>query len=355
MISLVLTSGDPSGIGPEIILKLLYSFLNPNTVLEKRLASLIRKKKLGLHLIGSVFVFQDLIQRKKMQNQLQKMFGRKGLISFFSSKDLTLSMSIDDNSSLTFPFSEVDNEGWTGKSKAKLNFAAGKISKACLDKSVFLVKRGLCQGIVNAPVNKEAISIIGEKFIGQTEYYAKIFGCPASMAFLSPCFDLVLMTTHVAIEDLPKQMTPEVIKQAIESALKLKKFRGDTNKLLVLGFNPHASENGQFGHQDKLIAEIIHELDREGRIVDGPLAADSAFTRVIKGDYRTVVACYHDQGLIPLKMLAKGSSVNVTLGLPYVRTSVDHGTAFDIANDFKADYNSLGYAIESAYDLCLNK
>ena len=355
MISLAMTSGDPSGIGPEIIFKLFFSFFNPKTTSEKQLAFLIRKKELSLHLIGSVLVFQDLIKQKKMKQWLKKRLGEK--VNFFFSpnpktrESTTLFLTMGDNDSLEFPFSDVDDSSWKIENRGKVNVAAGKIAKACLDKSVCLVKQGLCHGIVTAPISKESMTMVEEKFIGHTEYYAGAFSSFVSMAFLSPFFNLVLMTTHVALEDLPKQMTPKAIKRAIETGLKLRKFKGDVNKLLVLGFNPHAGENGRFGYQDELIKQIIHQIDKKGQTIEGPRPADSAFINVAKGDHQTVVACYHDQGLIPLKMLAKRQSTNVTLGLPCVRVSVDHGTAFDIANDFRAEYDSLAYAVKNAHDL----
>ena len=237
-------------------------------------------------------------------------------------------------------------------SRGEVHKLSGLNAKMVLQQSVNLLKLKWISGVVTNPVNKESIALGDPNFIGHTEFYQNAFSVSeVSMCFFSPIFDLVLMSTHYAIKDLPKLVNEANIRRAIEHALELRAVRKIKEPILFIGFNPHAGENGKFGKEDLLIKKLIHEYRDKGAPIEGPYPADSGFVKVAKQENRCVISCYHDQGLVPLKMLSKGKSVNVTWGLPFVRTSIDHGTAFDIANDFKADSGSLGEAVRQAYAL----
>lgn len=361
MIYLSLTSGDPSGIGPEIILRFLVSVLNPQSDVENQVATYIQNKKLKLYLIGTAKVFEALIQDKVFNRRLEQTLCDTislSLIDCVNQKPPSnagqLLLSSSNYGQWRVPFIQVGGE-WREENRGKVNSNSGFLALNYLIKSIDLVKADFCHGIVTAPVNKKAISMVQEGFIGHTEYFAQAFGVKPSMCFLSPNFNLVLMSTHVAIKDVPQYINIPTIKQSIQAGFELQKMVGDRKKLLVLGLNPHAGELGLMGNEDEVIKKVIEEIDPQKKSIIGPISADSAFIDVVAGRYRTVIACYHDQGLIPLKMLAKGLSVNMTLNLPCARTSVDHGTAFDIANDFIADHQSLVYAIERAYAFCVKK
>ncbi len=328
---ILLTSGDPAGIGPEVMLKTFGALAEPKSGSEKLLSSLSRNTEWTV--IGALATFQSLIKKHKVP-------------CTFNLKTNTFTF----NSTIHFSF--IDVPLLQPIKTGEISRAAGENALAIIDKSISLTMHVGYSAIVTAPVNKEAIALSEPSFIGHTEYYADKFKVKkVSMSFMSPIFDLVLMTTHLGIRELSSQMTTPVIKLALENALLLQKYSGDKKPLVVMGFNPHASEGGHFGHEDAVIEKVINTFRKQGLKIDGPLAADSAFGQVYQGKYRTVVACYHDQGLIPLKMLSKGSSVNVTLGLPVVRTSVDHGTAMDIAGTFKATHGSMVEAMLCALKL----
>lgn len=347
-VKIVLTSGDPAGIGPEIILKTLGALNEPASASEKTLREAFDAGRVRFILLGSKKIYDRLIKKFGLALSLEEGVIEPGTASSSSPTCLLE----EKNGPVYFNFSEVPLSGRTLPAFGKISREAGEQAFGILQKSASLIREKKASAIVTAPVHKEAVSLSQPSFIGHTEFYADASGVKNfSMAFLSPAFDLVLMTTHLGIKALPKAMNRAVILRALENAASLQKITGDKKEILVLGFNPHAGEGGLFGNEDALIARCVAEMRKKKLRLTEPLAADSAFVDVVKGKYRTVVACYHDQGLIPLKMLSKGSSVNVTLGLPFVRTSVDHGTAFDIAGTFRAEHGSMVEAISAALRL----
>lgn len=345
---IILTSGDPAGIGPEVILKTLRALNEPSSPSEKTLREYFDAGRVRFSVLGSKKIYARLIQKFSLDLHLEEGVIERGI----SGSSSPVCLLEEKNGSVFFNFSEVPLSGKALPAFGKISREAGEQAFHILQKSAALILEKRASAIVTAPVHKEAISLSQSSFIGHTEFYAEAFGVKDfSMAFLSPAFDLVLMTTHLGIKDLPKAMNKAVILRALENAVSLQKITGDKKEILVLGFNPHAGEGGLFGNEDGLIAKCVAEMRKKKLRFTEPLAADSAFVDVVKGKYRTVVACYHDQGLIPLKMLSKGNSVNVTLGLPFVRTSVDHGTAFDIAGTFRAEHGSMVEAILAAVRL----
>jgi 4-hydroxythreonine-4-phosphate dehydrogenase len=170
------------------------------------------------------------------------------------------------------------------------------------------------------------------------------------MMFYADVLRVVLATVHIPLAEVPRALTRETLEGTIMlAARELPRFGIASPRLALAGLNPHAGEHGIIGHEeDEVLAPAVAACRGRGVLIDGPLPADTVFVRAMRGEFDAVIACYHDQGLIPIKLVAFGRAVNVTLGLPIVRTSVDHGTAFDIAGKGLADPSSLIEAIKLA-------
>jgi 4-hydroxythreonine-4-phosphate dehydrogenase len=208
--------------------------------------------------------------------------------------------------------------------------------------------RGDVAALATAPINKEALRLAGLPWNGHTDLLAHLTGAKhAAMMFFSDELRVVLATVHVALADVPALLTQSLMEQTIAlTARELPLFDKVPPRIAVAGLNPHAGEHGLFGREEEtVIAPAIACCRARGIDVSGPFPADTVFVRARKGEFDVVVACYHDQGLIPIKLVAFGRAVNVTLGLPIVRTSVDHGTAFDIAGKGVADAESMVAAV----------
>jgi len=239
--------------------------------------------------------------------------------------------------------------------KALQPFTPGQVSadagRAAYDAIVMAVEQaraGRIDAIATAPINKEAFALAGIPFKGHTDLLAMLTKSgPAVMMFYAEQLRVVLATVHVALRDVPSLLTRELADFVIDiTARELPRFGYPRPRIAVAGLNPHAGEHGVIGSEDDAVLRPAVEAARgRGLDVSGPLPADTVFGRAARGDFDVVIACYHDQGLIPVKLLAFGRAVNVTLGLPIIRTSVDHGTAFDIAGRGVADHSSLVEAI----------
>jgi 4-hydroxythreonine-4-phosphate dehydrogenase len=204
-------------------------------------------------------------------------------------------------------------------------------------------------------VNKAAFAAAGLPWKGHTDLLAHLTGAPrVAMMFHADVLRVVLATVHVPLRDVPALLTRDLLEGVIDlTASSLPRFGVSVPRLALAGLNPHAGEEGLIGTEDRdVLAPAVAACRGRGIDVAGPFPADTVFVRAVKGEFDAVVACYHDQGLIPVKMAAFGRAVNVTLGLPIVRTSVDHGTAFDIAGRGVADPSSLVEAIKLAARLC---
>ena len=229
-----------------------------------------------------------------------------------------------------------------------LSGAAGRAAYDTLVRAVDDAQRGVVDAIATAPVNKEAFRLAGLPWAGHTDLLAHLTGAPhVAMMFYSEALRVVLATVHIALADVPRLLTRESLEQTIAlTARELPRFGIDAPRIGVAGLNPHAGEHGLFGREEEqTIAPAIEACRARGIDVSGPYPGDTIFVRARRGDFDVVVACYHDQGLIPVKLVAFGQAVNVTLGLPIVRTSVDHGTAFDIAGQGIADPESMIAAV----------
>ena len=205
--------------------------------------------------------------------------------------------------------------------------------------------------LVTAPVSKQCI---GSDFLGQTEFLARRAGTEDfAMAFFTPTFKVVLATRHMALIEAVGALSVSLYVDLIRlTASELRRMGNPPPRIALAALNPHAGENGLFGSEEReILRPAVEECRREGIEVSGPYPADSIYARAHAGEFDVVLAPYHDQGLIPVKLVAHHRAANVTLGLPYVRTSPDHGTAFAIAGQGTADAGGMETALRTALDL----
>ncbi|WP_096189975.1 4-hydroxythreonine-4-phosphate dehydrogenase PdxA [Evansella halocellulosilytica] len=320
------TMGDAAGIGPEITLKAIaegniQEMCIPLVIGDEKI---LRReiKNLGLPLI--VEVVQPPLQLKE----------EKGVVHCI---DLNLLPE-------ELPYGEIS---------AKAGYAAYSF----VEKAVELAKEREISAITTAPLNKEAMQLGGQQFPGHTEILATLTGTKDySMMLSTPDLKVIHLTTHIGLIEAVKQIDAERTYNVIKLSYETLVNAGVRNpRIAVCGINPHAGENGLFGYgeeEEKLIPGI-ERAKKEGIEVSGPYPADTLFFRAVRGDFDIVVACYHDQGHGPVKVLGLESGVNITVGLKggMIRTSVDHGTAFDIAGKGIANSGSMIEAIKMAVEL----
>ena len=221
---------------------------------------------------------------------------------------------------------------------------AGKAAYESICAAVRDAQAGKVDGIATAPVNKRALSQAGLPWKGHTDLLAHLTGSArVAMMFWSEPLKVVLASVHVPLAEVPRMLTRELLAEVIDlTARELPRFGVADPRLALAGLNPHAGEEGLMGtEEERVLRPSVEAARARGVAIEGPLPADTIFVRASRGEFDAVIACYHDQGLIPVKLLAFGQAVNVTLGLPIIRTSVDHGTAFDIAGKGIADPSSM--------------
>jgi 4-hydroxythreonine-4-phosphate dehydrogenase len=235
-----------------------------------------------------------------------------------------------------------------------LSAEAGRAAYELIVQATADAQAGVVDAIATAPINKEAFKLAGLPWAGHTDLLAHLTGTKhVAMMFYSDRVLVVLATVHIPLREVPIALTREGLEKTIcltASAVPL--FTKVPPRIAVAGLNPHAGEHGLFGdEEERVIAPAIAACRARGVDVSGPYSADTVFVRAVRGEFDVVIACYHDQGLIAVKLVAFGQAVNVTLGLPIVRTSVDHGTAFDIAGKGVADPGSMIAAVRLAAKL----
>lgn len=310
---LALTFGDPAGIGPEIILK--------------SLIKLKARKLCSFSVIGDYSVISRMAEVLKVS--ISNLFRDESL-NFIN----------------------------VGKI-AQRNFRFGRLSPICgiaairyIEKAVGLIKDKKIDLLVTAPVNKQAINEGGFKFSGHTEYLARLTKTKNfAMMLIGGRLRVVPLTRHLPLKEVSRRISTLGICRAVELADRsLKKyFDIQSPRIGVCGLNPHAGEGGVLGDEEKkIIAPAVNKLVKKGLVVSGPFPADTLFYQAYEGKYDLLLSMYHDQGLVPLKMIAFDRGVNVTLGLPFIRTSPDHGTALDIAGLGIANPRSMIEAIKLA-------
>jgi len=229
-----------------------------------------------------------------------------------------------------------------------ISAAAGRAAHDTIVRAVADAQQGVVDAIATAPINKEAFRLAGLPWSGHTDFLAHLTGAEhVAMLFYSEALCVVLATVHIPLADVPGALTEASLGATIAlTAREMPRFGIASPRIAVAGLNPHAGEHGLFGEEEsRVMRPAIEACRAHGIEVSGPFPGDTVFVRATRGEFDVVVACYHDQGLIPVKLLAFGQAVNVTIGLPIIRTSVDHGTAFDIAGRGVADAGSMIAAV----------
>ncbi len=306
---LALTVGDPAGIGPEIVLRALAKADRPE-------AEWI--------VYGPMAVLDERARR----------------FSLATPQELGARVVDVDVGELP-PLGVISVNG--GRA------AAEAVRRAARD-----AMTGSVLGLVTAPLHKESLHAAGYPWPGHTEMLAEEAGVQdVAMMFVGGSLRVALVTIHRSLRSVPDAVTTEELSRIARLVdRELPRFGATRRRIGVCGLNPHAGEAGLFGSEERdVIAPTLLALHQAGLDVIGPIPADSLFVRAARGEFDAVIAHYHDQGLIPVKLLAFGNAVNVTLGLPFVRTSVDHGTAFDIAAKGVADPGSLLAAMRLGVEL----
>lgn len=240
-----------------------------------------------------------------------------------------------------------------------ISAACGRAGYVYIERAIEAALAGKIEGVVTAPIHKESLNLSGVKFPGHTEIFTELTGAKRScMMLYSDKLTVSMVTTHIGYHEVPQKLSVQRILNVIELTTEAMRWLLEREpRIGVCGLNPHAGEHGLFGaREEEAFVEPAVKLARERGIqADGPLVPDAAFTTNVRKKFDAIVTLYHDQGHIPFKMLAFDTGVNITLGLPIIRTSVDHGTAFDIAWQGKADPKSLFSAIQVASHLAFGK
>jgi 4-hydroxythreonine-4-phosphate dehydrogenase len=323
---IALTMGDAAGIGPEVIMKSLahadiYDLCRPLVI-----GDALRLQKAGL-IIGT-----ELVVRSIAEEQIQDARYTAGTVDCIDLKLIP------------------EDLPW-----GKLSAIAGDAAFRYMEIAAKLALSGKIQAICTAPLNKEALHAGGHKFPGHTEMLAALTGtAEVSMMLSTPKMRVIHVTTHIGLIDAIAKIEPKLVERTIARGYEALRRAGIANpKIGICGINPHAGENGLFGRGEEAekIEPAVAACREKGWDVEGPLPADTLFFRAQRGDFDLVVAMYHDQGHGPVKVLGLESGVNITIGLPVIRTSVDHGTAFDIAGTGKAEEGSMIQAILQAIQL----
>ncbi len=311
-VNIAISMGDPCGIGPEVLVKALKGLGRMNDVVFFIIGDAFVLKRYGLPRIPSVRVI-DL-------KNINPVRFKPGIPT-------------------------------KNSAKASIDY---------LKEAVSLIKKGSADCLVTSPISKESVSGLGFSWPGHTEFLAHAFDrAHVEMVFVSERLKVVLVTRHMALQDVAGVISKKRIKECASLIFKLLRnnFKIRYPKVAVCGLNPHAGEAGLFGSEEKaIIAPAVKELNSKwGKHFYGPYAADTVFKRAYEGGFDLVVAMYHDQGLIPFKLMEFQEGVHLTAGLGFIRTSPVHGTAFDIAGKNIADHRPMASAIRLAYTLTKNE
>lgn len=319
-----ITMGDPAGIGPEIILKALNtdSLSGTNCVV-----------------FGSAEILKSIIDKKLASPQELKIITSINEAAFVPGVVNVIDVPLEDMEHFEI-----------GKVQAQ----AGDLAYRCIKQATELALKGEINAIATAPLNKEALHLAGHHYPGHTELLAKLTDTKDyAMVLYTDTLRVIHVTTHIALLKFLQTLNKTRVNTVIDIADKFMRKAGFANpRIAVAGVNPHAGENGLFGHEElEILNPSIAEMREQGVDVYGPCPPDTVFLQASQGQYDIVVAMYHDQGHIPLKLMGFYDGVNITAGLPFFRTSADHGTAFDIAWTGKANPESMVKSVELAVKL----
>lgn len=321
-----ITMGDPAGIGPEVVLK---------AVAEEEVTSVCTPV-----LIGNAEVLAH--NARTLDLRCGYDIVRQGE-QLPEKIDAPIIFHLDNLHGFIEPGIESG--------------AAGKAAGSYIEAAVSLCAAGAIDAIATAPINKRSLFLGGYSFPGHTEFLASLTGTEEyAMGFVAANLRVVLLSTHVPLAEAIRLITRDRIEKTIRLAeAELQRWGIERPRIAVAALNPHGAEGGLFGMEE--VSEMAPAIEacrvRDGVNVRGPFSADTVFLRASRGEFDAVIACYHDQAMIPVKCLSFGEAVNVTLGLPFIRTSVDHGTAFDIAGKGLAEHSSMVAAIKLAAELSL--
>ena len=317
---IAISMGDPAGIGGEVALKAL--------------AKLAPKSSTRFLLLGDYGHWKAQAQKFKIRLPLVWV------------NDAELAREIPKGLAV-LDLGGVKKINW-----GKISATNGAAAVRYIFEGAKLALGGQVDALVTAPINKEAIHKAGCPFPGHTELLAHISQTPSfAMMMVGGPFRITLQSIHLPLKDSVRYVTVPKVMEKLELTHRALRdwFQIQNPRIAVAGVNPHAGENGAFGKEEiKVLRPVIHQAQKKGWKVTGPHPPDTLFHAVAQGKYDGVLCMYHDQGLIPLKLVAFDSGVNLTLGLPFIRTSPDHGTAFDIAGKGKADPSSMVAAIQLA-------
>ncbi|MGB2868187.1 MAG: 4-hydroxythreonine-4-phosphate dehydrogenase PdxA [Bacteroidota bacterium] len=320
------TVGDFNGIGPEVALK---AVAHPAI---RRICTPV--------LVGPLNVFEHVRTALKLKIRLEK-----SSLSVFKSSCI--------------PVVDVGDGIWADVQYGKVSKAAGKSAGAAIERAVELCVRGKAHAMVTAPSSKEALNLAGFNFPGQTEMVAMLSRSQRfAMMLVSKTMRVGLVTIHIPVRSVSEQLSVAKIREklAIVNDSLRRDFGIKKPSIAVLALNPHAGEKGLMGTEDdEIVTPAVQQAKADGLAVDGPFPADAFFGKQLHKRYGAVLAMYHDQGLIPLKMTAFEEGVNFSAGLNIIRTSPDHGTAFDIAGKNKAGITSMLEAIKLAVSFANNR
>jgi 4-hydroxythreonine-4-phosphate dehydrogenase len=319
-----ITMGDPAGVGPEVVAK---SFAHPDVL--KHVRPVVVGDQRRLQRAAQIAGLQ--LEVRAIASPAEATWG-PGTLECIQAGSLPEDL----------PF-------------GRLSAAAGDAAYRYIFRAVELASRGEVAAICTAPLNKEALHAAGHRYPGHTELLAELTHTPeVSMMLVAENLRVIHVTTHIGLLDAVALIDDARVERTIERGHALLERMGiGRPRIAVCGINPHAGEGGLFGRGEEAgkIVPAIERCRQRGIRAEGPLPADTLFFRARRGDFDMVVAMYHDQGHGPVKVLGLEAGVNVTVGLPFVRTSVDHGTAFDIAGTGKADERSLLEALRQAAQL----
>ncbi|ROP58392.1 4-hydroxythreonine-4-phosphate dehydrogenase [Enterobacter sp. BIGb0383] len=322
--TIAVTMGDPAGIGPEIIIKALAEgeLSGVPAVVVGCLQTLQRIQALGVTPPVEFHVIEQVSQAR----------FAPGIINVF----------------------DEPLENPNALAPGKVQAQAGDLAYRCVKRATEMAMAGEVHAIATAPLNKEALHLAGHMYPGHTELLAKLTDSKDfAMVLYTDKLKVIHVSTHIALRKFLDTLNGERIKTVVNIAdTFLKRVGFDQPRIAVAGVNPHAGENGLFGDEEiKIVSPAIAEIKQQGIDVYGPCPPDTVFLQAYEGQYDMVVAMYHDQGHIPLKLLGFYDGVNITAGLPFIRTSADHGTAFDIAWTGKAKSESMAISIQLAMQL----
>ena len=337
--TIAITTGDPAGIGPEVVLKALADRELFNTarwmvIGDAAILSMVGKQ-IGLE--PPTCIVQDSAQ-----------------ISAAWSCDKTARQPVKTAQVCLLDLRQLEPSQFA---VGKLNAVCGRAALEYVRMATQLCLDGQADAMVTAPLNKEAVSLTGQNFTGHTEFIADLSEAAESrMLLVNDHLRVIHVSTHCSLRNACELDTPRILRTIQLGNEALESLGFDQPRIAVCGLNPHAGENGLFGTEDlELIAPAIQAAQQMGMVCEGPFPADTIFIQAVRGAYDLVVAMYHDQGHVPMKLLDFENTINVSLGLPIIRTSVDHGTAFDIAGKNRADPSSMKAAMKLAVTISQNR